>query len=122
MRLLPSQKSSRGEKNKKNSHTHTQQHTSHTYHITSRHFSGDEKGDSEAQLEASEFIRNTLANEKVKDLEKVGELANKLSEKAIRICAGVCGLPSEEAFRAAANNITPESLEELRRGLRSMGV
>jgi len=84
--------------------------------------SGDEKGDMEAQLEASEFIKNTLANENMKDLAMVGTLAGKLSEKAIRICAGICGLPSEEAFRAAANNLTDDGLRELREGLQRMGV
>ena len=84
--------------------------------------SGDEKGDREAQMEASDFIKNTLANEEMKDLKRVGELAAGLSEKAIKICAGITGLPSEEAFIAAANNLTQDGLAQLRVGLNTMGM
>lgn len=94
---------------------------------------GDEKGDMEAQAEASAFIKQTLAGEagegdltgksaSAEELRRIGVLASKLSPKAVKIVAGICGAPSEEYFLEAANQLTPESLAELRVGLAKMGV
>ena len=94
---------------------------------------GEEKGDMEAQNEASEFIKTTLAGEEKSagggggldlevELRQVGELAGKLSMKAVKIVAGICGAPSEEAFLQGAKNMTKEGLQDLRDGLRRMGV
>ncbi|GMH68278.1 hypothetical protein TrST_g5441 [Triparma strigata] len=95
---------------------------------------GDEKGDMEAQAEASAFIKQTLVgdgqgsfdgtgeNASAEELRRIGDLAGKLSEKAIKIVAGICGAPSEEYFLEAARQLTPDSLKELRVGLAKMGV
>jgi hypothetical protein len=95
--------------------------------------SGDEKGDFEAQTEASKFIKETLAGQfgegdstgrtaNDEELQRIGALAGKLSEKATRIVAGICGAPSETHFLEAAKSLTAESLAELRVGLSRMGV
>ena len=95
--------------------------------------SGDEKGDWEAQAEASKFIKETLAGEfgegdktgrtaDEDELKRIGVLAGKLGEKATKIVAGICGAPSEAHFLQAARSLTPETLGELRRGLSKMGV
>jgi hypothetical protein len=95
---------------------------------------GDEKGDFEAQSDASKFIKETLAGEfgegaggqdrtaSEEELKRIGMLAGKLSKKAIAIVAGICGAPSEEHFLEAARSLTADSLAELRSGLSKMGV
>lgn len=94
--------------------------------------SGDEKGDMEAQADASAFIKQTLVGDggfdqsgesaSAEELRRIGDLAGKLSEKAIKIVAGICGAPSEEYFLEAARQLTPDTLKELRVGLAKMGV
>ena len=92
---------------------------------------GEEAGDVEAQSEASKFIKETLAGEGGEDvdeavdeaeLRRVGQLANGLSKKALKIVAGICGAPSEEYFLEAANRMDERSLRDLREGLSKMGV
>ena len=95
--------------------------------------SGDEKGDMEAQAEASKFIKETLAGEfgsgdatgrtaDEEELKRIGTLAGQLGEKAMKIVAGICGAPSDAHFREAARQLTSESLAELRVGLAKMGM
>ena len=86
---------------------------------------GEEKGDMKAQSEASAFIKQTLAGESgqgdltgksasAEELRRIGALASKLSRKAVKIVAGICGAPSEEYFLEAANQLTSETLAEVR--------
>ena len=91
--------------------------------------SGDEKGDIDAQAEASDFIRQTLAGDNEKrvrvddaELKRLGKLAANLSKKAVKIVAGIVGAPSVEYFLEASSRLTPSSLTELRAGLQKMGV
>ena len=89
---------------------------------------GDEKIDADAQSEASVFIKKTLAGAEgegvdlEEELRQVGMLASKLNAKALKIVAGICGADSEAQFLEGARNMSKEGLQDLRRGLKRMGV
>ena len=95
---------------------------------------GEEKNDKKAAMEASAFIKDTIAGKGTKgegegredvtdeELKRVGEMAAKLSERAVKIVAGICGAKDEETFRAGCRNLTREGLRELRAGMNTMGI
>jgi hypothetical protein len=91
--------------------------------------------DAVAKQEASIFVRTVLLAPAAKgdhpsmparptraDVEAVGLAVTKLSPGALRVMAGIVGASSEHEFVDGINSLTPDSLMDLRKQLRHMGV